>query len=307
MTLLRDIQNELAGAHADTTATLRKCKILAVRLKSEQFAQWVECELNGYLESQPIPEYRRLTVIHYGSFANSAYQIPKSPIPLRIIPEEYRDSFTYIEFRDGIAKAESLAQSKHNITIHKPDLVPVIDATISNMHCQEVWAEIPINEFHQLLSAVKNRILDFALKLEAENPDAGEAPPNSAPVAPEKLQPLVQNIFYGSSIGAIAQSSEHFNQTINMQISTQDIAKLAADFASHLHELHLTERQKQRAEAQLAILKTESTADPDLGIVKQAVHTLRSITEGAIGSLVATAAQPTVWHWIQQMLATLSR
>ena len=59
--------------------------------------------------------------------------------------------------------------------------------------------------------------------------------------------------------------------------------------------------------AQLAILKTESTSDLDLGIVKQAATTLRSITEGAIGSLLATAAQPTVWHWIQQVLGHLSK
>ena len=92
-----------------------------------------------------------------------------------------------------------------------------------------------------------------------------------------------------------------------MHIQTQDIAKLATEFAEHLDELNLGVRQKQRAEAQIAILKTESTADPDLGIVKQAVSTLRSITEGAIGSLLATAAQPTVWHWIHQMLASLSK
>jgi hypothetical protein len=41
-------------------------------------------------------------------------------------------------------------------------------------------------------------------------------------------------------------------------------------------------------------------------VVRQAGRTLRNIIEGAIGSLAATAAQPAVWHWIQQALSTLS-
>ena len=307
MSLLRDIQNDLANNQADTTTVLRKCKILAARLKSQQFSEWVDSELNGYAESKQIPEYRILTLIHYASFANSAWRIPKSPIPLRIVPEKYRDAFTSVPFKDGIAKAVALCNSKHNIVIAKPDLVPAVNAASENMICQEVWAEIPVNEFHQLLSAVKNRILDFVLKLESENPDAGEALGNSEPIPAEKLRPLVQNIFYGSSIGAIAQNSEHFTQTTAVHFEAQDVARLATELAAHIHELNLDPLQKERAQGQIAILKTESTTDPDIGIVKQAARSIRNITEGAIGSLLATAAQPPVWHWIQQTLAAMSK
>jgi len=67
--------------------------------------------------------------------------------------------------------------------------------------------------------------------------------------------------------------------------------------------LNLDVRQKQRAEAQIATIRAELAGDPDPTIVKQAARTLRNITEGAIGSLLATAAQPGVWHWIHQALA----
>jgi len=40
-------------------------------------------------------------------------------------------------------------------------------------------------------------------------------------------------------------------------------------------------------------------------IVKQAGRTLRNILEGAAGSLLATAAQPTVWAWIHQVMQKL--
>jgi hypothetical protein len=72
---------------------------------------------------------------------------------------------------------------------------------------------------------------------------------------------------------------------------------------AHLNELNLDARQRQRAEAQIATLKAELAGDPDFAIVRQAGRTLRNITEGAIGSLLATAAQPGVWHWIYQQLS----
>ena len=45
MTLLREIQND---ADTSVAVVLRKCKILAARLRHEPFKVWVENELNGY-------------------------------------------------------------------------------------------------------------------------------------------------------------------------------------------------------------------------------------------------------------------
>jgi hypothetical protein len=95
--------------------------------------------------------------------------------------------------------------------------------------------------------------------------------------------------------------SNTITQTTGLQLS--DLTKLVMVIADHLDELQLDARQKQRAEVQIATLKTELVGDPDPVIVTQALRTLRNITEGAMGSLLATAMQPTVWHWIQQALA----
>ena len=64
-------------------------------------------------------------------------------------------------------------------------------------------------------------------------------------------------------------------------------------------------RQKLKANAQIATLKAQLTDEPDPVIVKQAGRTLRNITEGAIGSLLATAAQPTVWAWVREIMPRL--
>lgn len=76
--------------------------------------------------------------------------------------------------------------------------------------------------------------------------------------------------------------------------------------AEHLDELNLDARQKQKAEPQIATLRAQLTGEPDSVIVRQAGRTLCSITEGAIGSLLATGVQqPLIWHWVQQTIAAL--
>ena len=113
------------------------------------------------------------------------------------------------------------------------------------------------------------------------------------------------NNFFGT-IGNVSQNTHHAIQTTSIEIREQgDLARLVREFTDHIDELHLSQREKQRAEAQIATLQAQLTDDPDPLIVGRTISTLRNITEGAIGSLLATAAQPTIWHWIQQAMTAL--
>jgi AbiTii len=213
----------------------------------------------------------------------------------------------HLEFLDGIAKADSLSKSNEIIAVERPELVFALQGKMyPELQCHMVWGEIPSIEFKQLLSAVRTRVLDFSLRVQAENPDAGEAAPNAEQVPPERLRPTLQTTIFGN-VGAIAQNSDHFTQQVTVAVSPQEIAKFVREFSSHIDELGLEERQMIRAEAQLVTLKAESVGDPDPVIVRQAGRTLRTITEGAIGSLLATAMQPSVWKWIHEMLEKLSK
>jgi hypothetical protein len=127
----------------------------------------------------------------------------------------------------------------------------------------------------------------------------------SSDMPTEKTQPVTINNNFHAPVGNVAQNSSHFSQTANIDVKPENLAKLVAELSAHFDELSLDARQKQRAEAQLATLKTELMGDADPEIVKQAGRTLRNITEGAVASLIATAAQPSVWHWVQQTMKTL--
>src|SRR5260370_27025950 len=120
MSLLREIQSDLASAGTDVTSILRKCKILAARLESEEFARWLEWELNGYPESQPMPEYRRLGANCYADFLNRAWRATRIPVLLAFVPENFREGLQQIEFREGIAKIVSFIPE--GARIDRPEL-----------------------------------------------------------------------------------------------------------------------------------------------------------------------------------------
>jgi hypothetical protein len=301
MSLLRDIQGDLSRPNEDVTTVLRKCKILAARLGSEEFVCWVEWELNGYPDGQPTPTYRRLPTTWFGNWLGVGWsQMNNQPIPDFLFPEKFREHIHEIEFREGIAKAVPLASK--GARIEEPEIAAAISRSPSaRMNCIRAWREMSGNDFQQMISAVKNRILDFVLKVEAENPAAGEAPLNSHPVPKETLDRIVNNYF--GTVGNVAQGSHDFTQTANLSYERSDLERFVREFQAHLPELPLDPNQRRKTESQLATLKAQLTDEPDPVVVRQVGRTLRNITEGAIGSLIATAVQPGVWHWIQHTMS----
>jgi len=230
MSLLRDIQKDLASAGADVISVLRKCKVLAARLSSDELARWVDFELDGFPEFQPIPEYRRLRTHCYADFMNRAWKVSQQVVPPFAVAEEFRDDlYKPVEFRDGITAA--IAFVGEGAMIEAPYLQILIKrhgVMFPTLQCVRAWKEIPGTEFQQLVNSVKNRILDFSLKIETENPSAGEALPNTQPVSRDKVQPLVKNVFYGT-VGNVSQNSEHFIQTVNMVVQPQDLSRLVRE------------------------------------------------------------------------------
>src|SRR5262249_981540 len=172
---------------------------------SEEFGRWVDWELNGYPEGQPLPEYRRLPVQCYANFIDKGWRADRQPIQLDVLPKEVREALTHSEFRDGIAKASILVE--HGTQIERSDLVPLLQGNmLPAMRCVRVWMALPENGFAELLGSVRTRALDFVLEIEGENPDAGEATPGSRPVPVERLGMLVRKHF--GSVRTVVQPNK---------------------------------------------------------------------------------------------------
>lgn len=126
---------------------------------------------------------------------------------------------------------------------------------------------------------------------------------------------VTYNIVYNTvhvdtmSHSQVQQAGAQSTQSQTLSYSPEalgELNRLVKEFALHLDDLQLEARQKQKAAAQIATLKAQLMDEPDPIILRQAGHSLRNITEGAIGSLLAAAAaQPGVWIWVSQVMQRL--
>lgn len=106
----------------------------------------------------------------------------------------------------------------------------------------------------------------------------------------------------------IQQGGEHATMTQTVSYSRNDfddLRRLVDVFENHFDDLPLDVAAKKKAMAQVRTIKAQLEDEPDTVIVKQAGRTLRNITEGAIGSLIATAAQPAIWSGVASIMAKL--
>lgn len=158
--------------------------------------------------------------------------------------------------------------------------------------------------------------LDYAARINGNGVDAIENAQNH-PNQPTRSFPSVtyNNVYNTVHIGSmiassVQQAGSYADQKQALVYNSRDersnLERLVVELTTHLNELNIDAHLRQKAETQIATIKAQLSDDePDPIIIKQAGRTLRNITEGAIASLVATAVQPAVWHWILQAMAVL--
>jgi hypothetical protein len=104
MSLLRDIRSAAIDGESDLETLLRKCRVLAARLKLEEFRNWVQWELDGYPAGVDLPDYRKFHCQCFGHFSGPfGSGIRNAPIPESLIPKDLRDILTYVQMRDSVA------------------------------------------------------------------------------------------------------------------------------------------------------------------------------------------------------------
>lgn len=218
MSLLREIQQAATDPEFDLPSLLRKCMILANKLGNPEFKQWLSFELNGYPDRSTLPEYRVFAVRICGEFSGyPGRRIPECEIHEGCVPEQHRKSLFTCNMQLSVASINSLiAHSPY--AVHLPLDLRLADSFNNKiyvgMSCLRAWKDIPINQLIGIIDIIRTKILDFSLKIEAENPKAGEASVNTLPIPQEKVQQVFNTYITGNG-NNIATASHHVSQETN--------------------------------------------------------------------------------------------
>ena len=245
MSLLRDIQDSAISSDSDLASLLRKCKVLAFRLGSDEFKTWVDAELSGYKSSENLPSYRVFKASTFGNFhCEIGHDKEELSIPSKSIPAEYREFLSTVYMMESIASINTLIQGstgEPTREIWDLNIVASIGQDIYiGKQCLQAWKAIPLNILVSITDEVRNRILNFVLEVESQNPEAGEADINSAPLPTEKVSQIF-NTYISGTVGNVATGSHSFEQHAVTNENSAEVFNQLIDALQTLQQPELTQ------------------------------------------------------------------
>jgi len=233
VSLLGDIQNAAADDAMSLSSVLRKCQILAARLKYEPLKVWVGHELNGYPPRSDLPDYRVMRgVVSRGDFIGPQGQLSNAPIPETVVPDPtVQEMMTTMKMWDGVGTYEAMLREASQAPgggIKNPwptgAQQMMAGSIYRGMNCVEAWQELPASSLAGMLDQIRNRVLAFTLEIEEANPQLGEPAVSPSP----KEQAQVGHTFNTTILGG--QATIVAGGTVNQQtvIAQGDLGELLA-------------------------------------------------------------------------------
>jgi hypothetical protein len=187
---------------------LRRCALLGAELNNEELKTWAFLELRGYSGGLPVPDYRVLPSHAIGNFAGAfGSEVRGFSIPASLMPKELRGYAERVTLRNPIAEIEGHAYAVHDknyLAVPWPgDLIRLMqDKVFADMALYSASQSVSKASLTGVIDAVRNRILEFVMRIEEATPQA--APGAEAPAIPnERVQHLVQTIINGNVTGDV--------------------------------------------------------------------------------------------------------
>ena len=211
MDALQEFIDELTQHDVDLTSTLRKAKALTNNLHSPELDECLDRELYGYADPRKVPEYRRFPTANYGNFAGPNEGTAEGLlIPAEDLPREVKEFAEELIMLDGVGALQAHG-AEDDERSWPPELVMAAQeatALKGGLFLIKAYQPIPASVYPDILEQVRNRLFDFLLDLQSNNP----APEGGN--QPEAVGRLVNYHIYGSH--NVIATGEQVNQQVSI-------------------------------------------------------------------------------------------
>ena len=241
MSLLDEIINDLIDDSKSLNSSLLKTKVLASRINNDTVFKWVNNELNGYSNTENLPNYRTLPARATGTFTNGFVIEKNVAIPWMSLEPDFQKFFTKMDIINSISNLEYHIKSEEGelgvmipaemcgyITYHVANGSTLISGRISASK----------NLIVGLVNNVRSRLLEFLLQLQKDFPDDKNYKMNE-----EKID----NIFSGTIIGDnnVILSGNRNTQSVSYGVKIGDLESLISELRkTKIEENDLIELKK---------------------------------------------------------------
>lgn len=283
--LIEEIQRDAMDPSVSVSTLLRKVKVAASKLNLAPAETWVEHELNGYPSGAEIPSYRTL---NGRPMALNPYN---GWIPIILNQQELDRMLSTCPTMQSIASLEALVRENETNFVQFPLSAGVIAQLNSTMDVQfgTMAVHIPTTSVHGLLDAVRNAVLEWALKLERAGVK-GEGLSFSR--EERQLAKDASTTINIGSIGSMVGNLGSHNTAGNIsgsQISVSEIQDITDQLRPHIGSLKVAGANAEMLDASFAELERQTKASqPNHSVMRSALTDVRNALSGAAGNLVAS-------------------
>lgn len=290
MSLFSEIQSDILS-NVSLATVMRKAKVLAYRLKNQEFKTWVDYELSGYYGTDiPLPDYRILGAHSSGTFFNGVWKNENAEIPLYLLPKDTQEYLRKMRMHAGIRELEALLESTSADNREMPigyrweaDLLAVFNTKASEQlgSFKLIDAKTVVSRaaVAQILDNIRNRLLSFILELADRYPEQARTDFEHSGSIPDEQIHQVFNVKIMGSANIIASSSisqeakmtvfDQRNQNVNYQYNAAgDINFDSVDSPDQL----ITELEKLKIEisraAEVKVISDDAAIDAKYQIDK---------------------------------------
>lgn len=280
-----ELQHDALKSEIPVSDLLRKAFVVARKLKLSDFESWIKLELEGYLGNADVPDYRivRGTIKAFNPY--HGWQ------PIYFEDHKMEEALSNRTNGQRIAEIDSILE---NISENGNNLQMPFSSEQENIICDaigerlQITMMVPSTSLIRIVDAVRNIILNWALKLE-EDGVLGENMTFSDDEK-DKAESHTYNVnnFYAEVTGSqIQQSSPDANQTQSFkEFSTTNINSFISSLKENIDDIKLNEDTSQELNAEIATIEIQnSSPKPKNGIIKESLSSIRTILEGATGSV----------------------
>ncbi len=177
--LLASLRNSILDENMSLIGLIRKAQVIARKLSLKQLEEWAICELDGYVNRDQVPDYRKVGSPLVASFSNGVYRVSNKHVPVSMIPSKIRDDIRYHRFDDGISTLQNfIASGEQAVIISVPDIIGSYyhKKVYEGYLCENIYKEIPMPYVVQVLDSIRDHLLRIILDIEDEYiPDEIEA------------------------------------------------------------------------------------------------------------------------------------
>jgi len=299
MELISQIINDLIDEEKSLNSALLKTKVLASRIQNQELLNWVNNELSGYKNTNELPDYRKEIQNELkGNILNEYTKYTNIQIPTTGLDKTFEKKLRTTNFTESISSLESLVSNEKSSTLSaavRAELSSIIEdnwQSMGNPYLQitSVYKSISKNSIIEIITNIRNKLLDFMLKLDGEYGDLTEI--KDLKMKKEEISSIVNNTIINGD-GNILNTGKNSKITNSSNINKAN----KEDLINHLKDIGLSEEDTKEI-VEIIDIETPDYQNEKFGIkvntwiakmINKTINGSWNVGIGAAGTLLAEA------------------